>query len=352
MALNRQRIRWLAIYLVCSFVVLFEKIKFPLLDPRHEGPLWDPWHAKAMANTIGAPLQYRVLSYLLPEIPHRLGLSVFDSYLLVRFLCLVAMGALLHALWRPWLRREHQALAGLLLFYLIYMASTLPMPQPAEPINVVIVIGCYLCLQRGKLAGLYLLVLLGALNKLTVVFVAPVVLFHLLLGAPRRDLRVWARAAGHGAALFLLAAGIRLAVLQLLGPRDYISSLWMFRQNLKWMGDTVAGWMFLLLVVAPMLLIWITWRRQPVLVRAHSLMLPLFVGSHFAITIMAEFRTQLMTLALTIPAVLAEIGPRAGAEAEADADTDADADAEAEADADAGADADAEADAEAEPDQA
>jgi hypothetical protein len=41
--------------------------------------------------------------------------------------------------------------------------------------------------------------------------------------------------------------------------------------------------------------------------------------AHFLITIMAEFRTQMMTLALTIPAVLVVASSRA---ASVDADTD------------------------------
>ena len=301
--------RWIAFYFVGSFVVLFEKMKFPLLVPGFGEPLWAPWHAKAMANTIGAPLQYRVLSYLLPEIPHQLGLSVFDSYLLVRYLCTVAICALLHRLWRPWIKNDLGVVAGLLAFLLLYMMSTLPLPQPAEPINIVIIIGCYLALQRKSFAWLYLLIVVGALNKLSVVFVAPVVFFHLLLDNDRRDARAWLVAAGHAVALFLLAGGVRLAVLELVGTRKYISSLWMIESNLKWMKDSAAGWVFIPLVLAPMVLIWLTWRRHPVLVRAHSLMLPLFVSLHFLITIMAEFRTQIMTLALTIPAVLAVAFP-------------------------------------------
>ena len=187
---------WIAFYFVGSLVVLFEKMKFPLLTPGYGEPLWAPWHAKAMANTQGAPLQYRVLSYMLPEIPHRLGLSVFDSYLLVRYLCIVAICALLHRLWRPWIKNDLGVVAGLLAFLLLYMMSTLPLPQPAEPINIVIIIGCYLALQRKSFAWLYLLIVVGALNKLSVVFVAPVVFFHLLLDNDRRDARAWLVAAG------------------------------------------------------------------------------------------------------------------------------------------------------------
>ena len=305
-------------YFIGSAVVLFEKMKFPLLRPGYGEPLWAPWHAKAMANTIGAPLQYRVLSYLLPEIPHQLGLSVFDSYLLIRYLCTVAMCALLHRLWRPWLKSDAEAALGLVGFLLLYMMSTLPLPQPAEPINIVFVVGCYLALQRGKLPLLYLLVAVGALNKLTVVFVAPVVFFHLLLDGDRKSVKTWLVAAGHAAAIFLVAGGIRLSILELVGAREYISSLWMFETNLTWIKDSAAGWVFIPLVLAPMALVWITWRRQPPLVRAHSLMLPLFVVAHFLITIMAEFRTQIMTLALTIPAVLVVAFPR---EASAETDT-------------------------------
>ena len=114
----------------------------------------------------------------------------------------------------------------------------------------------------------------------------------------------WLVAAGHAVAIFLVAGGVRLSILELVGTRKYISSLWMVETNLTWMKDSVAGWVFIPLVLAPMALIWLTWRRQPALIRAHSLMLPLFVVAHFLITIMAEFRTQMMTLALTIPAVL------------------------------------------------
>lgn len=295
------RWRWIIIYVVGSYVVVAEKIKFVHLDPRHGN--WDHWQQLALDNLQAAPPQYRTLSYLFPEVFCRLGMSTFDAYMLVRYLCTLGICILLHHLWRPWLRGSRYVV-GLLLFFLLYMLTVLPMPQPAEPINILFFAGCYLCIQRGWLLLLQVLIFVGSLNKFTMIFLAPVVCLHLLFSSGQRDLKTWALALGHGISALLIPSMVRLAVIQVLGPRRYITEFWMIQRNLKWMKTSLAGWHVVLLVVAPMVTVWATWSRQPALIRAHSLMLPLFLIFHFLITVLAEGRTQVLTLLLTIPAVV------------------------------------------------
>ena len=108
----------------------------------------------------------------------------------------------------------------------------------------------------------------------------------------------------HGAGLALAAIFTRMTAASVLGWKEYRIEFWQIQGNLKWMGDSVAAWNWILIGALPMVATWLTWRRQPALVRAHSLMMPLFLVGHFMITIVAEFRTFIPTLLLGIPAVL------------------------------------------------
>ena len=99
---------------------------------------WANWHDVHMNGLAPNPLQFRVLSFLLPEAAMR----VFDAkaettYLTMRFVFLVLAGLLMVRLLRAYVPTG-QALTITILFFLLYNLSALPHIQPAEEINIAI----------------------------------------------------------------------------------------------------------------------------------------------------------------------------------------------------------------------
>ena len=234
---------------------------------------------------------------------HQFGFSVFTSYIILRFMCLFLTCLLLHYLWQRWLR-DIECFFGVTLFLLCSMLSLLPLIQPAEPLNVLMFVVCALCLVERRWKAFYLFLLVGALNKLTLAFLAPLVTAYLFLDTEERDTNTLKRALLHGLATGLLVVGVRFALVGMLGHHKYYTGFWKIQENLNWMRTDAAGWNFVWFAVLPMVLIWLTWKKQPTLVRAHSLMLPLFIAGHFGITVVSEVRTFVVTLTLSLPALI------------------------------------------------
>ena len=308
--------RWWVVYGFATYFVVFEKLKFLSL---YKGfrvnwiASWERWHTMLMSNKGGAPNQYRILSTLLAESVHQFGFSAFTSYLIVRFVCLFLTCLLLHYLWRRWLR-DVECFFGITLFLLCSMLSLLPLIQPAEPLNVLMFVICTLCLVERRWRAFYSFLLLGALNKLTLVFMAPLVTAYLFLDTEERSTSHIKSALLHGLATGMLVLGVCFALVGMLGHHKYYTTFWKIRDNLRWMQTDAAGWSFVWFAVLPMALIWLTWKKQPRLVQAHSLMLPLFILGHFGITIVSEVRTFVVTLTLSIPALIVWMLPSGGVE--------------------------------------
>jgi hypothetical protein len=261
----------------------------------------DAWHAKNLAGAQAAPLQYRVLSYWIPELLVRgLGIAPWKAYLAERFFFLQIVGVLLYGFSRRWLSAMEGALSLLGFFYL-YNLTVFAHFQPAEEINILFFLLGFIAIERREFRWLLLVVALGVFNKQTVVFLIPVygVSELLLRGRFDRALIV------HCVVLAAVFFSLRFTIRHVLGERPLYTDFWQIEHNLTAMASLdPRTYFFLLPSIVPMILIVCSWRYQPVLMRALVPTIPVFVAAHFAIGRMLEFRLFMPLALVTLPATL------------------------------------------------
>jgi len=298
--------RWWLIYAIGSYLVLFEKIKYLEVYKHYRVnwiSIWESWHIAMMNGKVGAPSQYRILTTLLAECLQPFGISAFVSYLLIRFFCTLATCIVLHWFWRRWLH-DTECFFGVMLFLLYYSMSLLGLIQPSEPLNILFFAICITLLQHRKWLPFYICLFIGAFNKLTLVFLAPLAFFFLFIDAPQRNRKVFLTSGLHAVCIFALVLTARFLVIAQVGQKKYATTLWKWQENLDWFTVSPAPWNVIPVALIPMVIIWFTWKKQPKMVQAHGLMLPLFSIGHFAISLLAEIRTFIVTLCLSIPALI------------------------------------------------
>lgn len=308
--------KWALLYAFGAYFATYEKLKFAeiLRGFRVDWlSLWAQWHMKLIANKGSAPNQYRVLSFVFADGFASLGIPPFYAHMFLRLVFLWLASMLLHYAWKRWLPDQG---AGLMVgfFLLANSIAAMPLIQPSEPLNLVFFALFALWLPQARWGWIVALAFVGAWNKLTVVFFAPVVFFCLLL-APQdpqeTPTKRWLRAFVWASATGLAALCTRGMVMWLWGKKAYYTSFWMLPNNLAWMSTTASGWNFVWLTVLPMLAVFLTWRRQPTAIKAFALMVPFFIAGHLMITLVSEVRTFLATLVLLLPGLwLALFGPK------------------------------------------
>ena len=291
----REAVLALAVSLVLGSLSTFEYVKVSYEKCFHEFPAW---HRAHMANQAAAPLQYRVLSYLIPEALHRLGVPIAVAYIAERGVFLVAAGVVFFRFCRIWMGTV-DAVSSLTLLMFFYTLSAFPHIQPSEEINLFAFALGLLAIRTRRFGLLFTTVTVAALNKETIGFLIPLyLLWEWRTKGPSAPL--WLRAGLLSSALALVYVGIRL----LLGvDRPYLAGLWQARHNLALLGENpFLGLIFLIPSLGPA--IWILRRRRridPFFV-AFLPSLFLFVAGHFAISRVDEFRTYAPLALVTIPA--------------------------------------------------
>jgi hypothetical protein len=284
--------------LLLAALSTFEYVKVSYDKCFHEFPVW---HHAHMANRAAAPLQYRVLSYAIPECLSRAGVPVGVAYVVERGVFLAAASYVFFFFFcRAWLGVLETIFASTVLAF-FYTLSAFPHIQPSEEINLFAFALGLSFIQRRAFWPLVWCVAIGAANKETVGFLIP---FFFLrerrLGGDRPAL--YARTAVLLIALGAVYAGIRAT----LGTdRPYMDGLWQLRHNaLVMKGDPFLGSIFLLPSLGPAL--WIFRRRvaiDPFFVDFLPALV-LFVAGHLAISHVDEFRTYAPLALVTIPGAL------------------------------------------------
>jgi hypothetical protein len=260
---------------------------------------WTRWHANMMTGEAGAPLGFRVISYLIPElIIQTTGVAPWVAYLAERFLFLFLVAAFGRYFFRRWLSPAETTLA-LVVFFLMYDLTIYPHFQPAEEINIFMFLLGFSAIADRRFGWLACVIAVGAFNKQTVVFLIPTYAAFEFLHTQRID-RTWTSRSLILCALFFgVSQGLRFAM----GDRPYFTEFWQYEQNLARVATQHWRHLFFLLPsLVPMLLILLSWRAQPLLMRATALMIPFFVAAHFAISIVSESRTHMPLGVVTIPA--------------------------------------------------
>ena len=291
---GREKLLAFAVSVLLGTLSTFEYVKVSYDKCFHEFPLW---HHAHMTNQASAPLQYRVLSYLIPEALARAGVPIAIAYVLERGAFLVAAGYVFFLFCRAWLGTLDTIFATTLLMF-FYTLSAFPHIQPAEEINLFAFALGLTFIRAGRFVPLLLTVAIAALNKETIGFLIP--FYFLWERRTRAGVGVYARSA----ALSVTLAIVYVAIRALLGTnRPYLGGLWQLPYNLHLMvTNPFLGLMFLIPSLGPA--IWIFRRREwmdPFFV-AFLPSLCMLVAGHLAISRVDEFRTYAPLALMTIPA--------------------------------------------------
>jgi hypothetical protein len=297
------RVRWAGVVLLlaaCALLAAFSVWRYYQVVQPMLGD-WNAWHRTTMKGEMGAPLRYRLISFLLPELVVRItGVEPWVAYLWERFAFLFATAALWWGFCRRWLTGAESALA-LLAFFALYDLSIYPHFQPSEEINIFAFLLGFIAIADRRFAALAAVIAIGSFNKDTVVFLIPVYSAFELLRARRIDTALVCRSAVLCALFFAIRHGIRVAV----GERPYFTDFWQYAENLRALAQLDHRYYYFLLPsLVPAALILRSWTRQPLLMRATALATPLFVAAHFAISIVLEFRTHMPLALVMIPAAI------------------------------------------------
>lgn len=257
---------------------------------------WDGWHYANMAGLAPSPLQQRVLSFLIPEILHQgIGLSILHAYLLERFVFLSLAGAAMFMLAVRFISTE-RSLTAIIIFFLFYNLSSLPHIQPSEEINIFIFALSYILIDSRRFGLLLATAAVGAAVKTTIIFIVPIYFIFSILTR-----RTWTRTILETSILASVIGAIAVGIaLYYSGPRDYLGGFWQYAYNTKQIAKLIPqSFPFIFISLIPMTCIFISWKKQPIIIQATALACPLFVIGHYLISRVEEFRT-FMPLALTL----------------------------------------------------
>ena len=264
------------------------------------------WHRTHLEGRAPAPLQYRVASFLIPELLMRAtGMGAIKAYLTERFAFTFLFTWALLQLSREWFP-VRTALLIATLFILFYDLAAFPHIQPSEEPNIFLfacAMGCILRQQFLRLCGV---VLAGALTKSTIIFVVPIYFFHQWFTKHRLDSGDLLRAI----VLTALIVPVLLVIERHYGTeREYLGGFWQWQDNLSSLArGKVSAYNFILVSVVPATLVFCSWRRQPPLMRAVALTTIPFVLGHFLVSRTEEFRTYMPLALAGFPGVARAVG--------------------------------------------
>ncbi len=300
----REKLLAFGVNLLFGSLSTFEYIKVSYEKCFHELPAW---HQAHLTNQAVAPLQYRVLSYLIPELLSRLGIPIAICYVVEHEVFLVAAGYVFFLFCRNWLGTVETLFCSTLLMF-FYTLSALPHIQPSEELNL-FAFALGLSFIRERRFGPFLAtVVVATANKETIGFLIP---FYVAWEWRQEGSREMGRGPSYPllARTLALAGGLAVTYLDIrlyLGTnRPYLAGLWQWLYNLALIAsDPFVGLIFVIPSIAPA--VWIVRQRRridPFFV-AFLPALGLFVAGHFAISRIDEFRTYTPLALMTIPAAL------------------------------------------------
>lgn len=275
-------------------VVEYYKVSYHIFDS------WEEWHLKHMTNEMGAPLQYRIISYLIPEVIIKIThIDTWKAYLFERFIFLFLTGFFFY-FYSLKLTKNNELLSILyvVIFFYLYNLTSYSHFQPAEEINTFIFLLAFYFIYSRKFYWFLVIVCVGAFNKSTVVFLIPTYFFYEILIEKKIDLKLIGKTFLVTLLFFEIYFGIRMV----LGRRAYFCEFWQYKNNITHLiNRNILYYNFLFPSIIPFILIIISWNRQPVIIKALAPTIILFTLGHFLISILLEFRTFMPLSLLTIP---------------------------------------------------
>lgn len=298
--LQINQIFWIiCLSVICSIALnaIFIHVAAGILSDHLSG-----WHFAHMTNKAVAPLQYRWLSYWLPNIFIEAGGDPVYVYLSFRtaYLCasLIFIGLIAKAINKG---NNTASTTIILAFSMFYAASTQAHFQFAEEPNILIYSAfIWLLVVDANFILIFAVFLFGSLVKDTVGFLIPFYFLYSLINKER--LYSFVTTCILSLSFLVVYFGLR----QYFGTdRDYLGGLWQYQENFRYfLSRPDKGIMWMVASVFPMIYLLINLGSVPLIVRCFFPSTILFIIGHLLISRIEEFRTYAPLAILLWPATL------------------------------------------------
>jgi hypothetical protein len=260
-------------------------------------------------GTAPPPARYRLLApHVYNAYARWTGLNASDAWFAFRWSCLLAALLAGHMLARTWFDTGPAVAGNALACVLLWLTFTGGYGHPDHLMELFLfTLGCA-GVARGWNAGFVAVLALNALNRETSAFLLP--LFLLARGFDRRH-ATWTTAA------VLVWLAVTLAIRWQLGwvPYDPLNA----EKNIAWMSSFPSArdpyyrtfaWFFLVMVVPALVVIALSWVRQPRYVRvAAGIVTPAILVTGFLFSSVIESRIFTPVLPLLVPGLLFALFP-------------------------------------------
>lgn len=282
----QEQILYLELSFIAAFVcnLIFSRIGASLM------PGLPNWHKASLLGETAAPLQYRLLSFYLPEFYSKLfKVDIVQAYMSIRLMSLTL------SFWFSALtvkKLTSQPLAPVLIILAIafyYAASTQAHMQPAEEPNLLAFsVFTWLLISGAGVIPLSIVFTLGILNKDTVGFLIPFVFMYRWIY--QKNLPLAIRDCAILSTIFIAGYfGIRLFYGT---DRPYLGDIWQAGKNWNFLTRLpVRGSLWMLPSVLPLVYLILRWKSTPLIIKCFMPTVFLFVAGHILISIIDEFRT-------------------------------------------------------------
>ena len=129
----------------------------------------------------------------------------------------------------------------------------------------------------------------GALTKSTIAFIVPIYFFFRIF----RDKKLELSNVLYTALLSTVVMSVALSIRSYYGmERYYLGGLWQYDRNITHLRSLdLMAYTFLLIAIVPVIVVAISWRNQPALVKSVAVCTVPFASGHFLISRIEEFRT-------------------------------------------------------------
>jgi hypothetical protein len=252
--------------------------------------------------------QSRLLQFYIPETLHRLlGLSVVHSYILQRWLFILAAFICFHFYLRKWFDAK-LAFAGV-----AFLAAIMPLAyfnelQESAPLLLLTFLLALWAIREHR-TGWYILILtVGAANNETMLILPAVFFFYNFKGFElKRLLRLSIITLGSSLPAYVLVGTIRY----INRDRPRLAPAWQWPNNIRGMWqqfDTppidywAASYFYIFFIFGVFwLYAFLEYTKKPLFLRRTALMIPLFILAHLLTSIISEVRLMLPLSFVIIP---------------------------------------------------
>lgn len=308
--LNRSRtlglLGVLPLYLAIATAVGF--VDFRVRPAIHFETAFTTYVPSVLSGNEAPPGRYRILApHIYAAVQRWTGLDARDAWFVFRWLCLLAALLAGHALFRTWFETGPAVAGNALAMVLLWLTFSGGWGHPDHLMELFLFTMGSACVARRWDAAFVGVLALSALNRETSAFLLP--LFLLARGLDRRRaIRVAVAAAAWLGVTLLLRWQLGWVPYNPLNVSQNIDNMttWPERD----LYYRLFGWFFLILVVPVLVIIGLTWARQPRYVRvAAGVVTPAVLVTGFLFSSVWESRIFTPVIPLLMPGLLFALFP-------------------------------------------